>query len=72
MEGSGPMNFSLALIVRETAAAAPDRPAVLHHPRAFEFRDVLPKNTRGKVLKDELVPRRVPGRRAVHTATAAV
>lgn len=73
------MNFNLAFIVRETAAAAPDRPVALYpggrlsyaeldalssrlaaykYPRVFEFRDVLPQDTLGKVLKDELVPGR--------------
>jgi long-chain acyl-CoA synthetase len=28
------------------------------YPRVFEFRDVLPKSTLGKVLKDELMPGR--------------
>jgi long-chain acyl-CoA synthetase len=33
-----------------------ERLAAYKYPRVFEFRDVLPKNTLGKVLKDELVP----------------
>jgi long-chain acyl-CoA synthetase len=33
-----------------------ERLAAYKYPRVFEFRDMLPKNTLGKVLKDELVP----------------
>jgi long-chain acyl-CoA synthetase len=33
-----------------------ERLAAYKYPRVFEFRDVLPKNALGKVLKDELVP----------------
>jgi len=46
----------------ESAAAADllaycrERLAAYKYPRVFEFRDTLPKNTLGKVLKDELVP----------------
>ncbi len=33
-----------------------ERLAAHRYPRVFEFRDVLPENTLGKVLKDGLAP----------------
>jgi long-chain acyl-CoA synthetase len=39
-----------------------ERLAAYKYPRVFEFRDALPKNTLGKVLKDELVPGRSQAR----------
>ena len=40
----------------DLSAFCRERLAAYKYPRVFEFRDALPKNTLGKVLKDELVP----------------
>jgi long-chain acyl-CoA synthetase len=44
----------------ELVAWCRDRLAIYKCPRVFQFRFELPKNTLGKVLKDELVVRREP------------
>ncbi len=40
----------------ELIAYCKERIAAYKYPRVIEFRDALPRNTLGKVLKDELVP----------------
>ena len=40
----------------ELTAYCKERVAVYKYPRVIEFRDALPRNTLGKVLKDKLVP----------------
>ena len=45
------MSFNLAVILNETAQSAPDRPVAVYDGGRSE----LPKNTLGKVLKDELI-----------------
>ncbi len=44
------MSFNLAIILRGTAQASPGKPVAV-------YAGGLPKNTIGKVLKGELVPR---------------
>ena len=39
----------------ELRAYCKERMAAYKYPRVFEFRDALPKNTLGKILKDELL-----------------
>ena len=34
-----------------------ERIAAYKYPRVIEFRDELPKNAMGKIMKDELIPR---------------
>jgi long-chain acyl-CoA synthetase len=41
----------------ELIAYGKERMAAYKYPRVIEFRDELPKNSLGKVLKDELIPR---------------
>jgi long-chain acyl-CoA synthetase len=41
----------------ELIAYGKERMAAYKYPRMIEFRDELPKNSLGKVLKDELIPR---------------
>ncbi|MGO9217643.1 MAG: AMP-binding enzyme [Streptosporangiaceae bacterium] len=41
----------------ELHAYCRERIAAYKYPRRFEFRAQLPKNSLGKVLKDELIPR---------------
>jgi len=44
--------------VAELMGHCRERLAAYKYPRIFEFRDELPKNTLGKVLKDQLIPGR--------------
>jgi long-chain acyl-CoA synthetase len=44
------------LTAPELIAYCKERIAAYKYPRVIEFRDALPRNTLGKVLKDELVP----------------
>jgi long-chain acyl-CoA synthetase len=46
-----------SLKAHELIAFCRERMAAYKYPRIIEFRDVLPKNTLGKILKRELVPR---------------
>ena len=48
---------AMALGEPELAAYCRERLAAYKCPRVYQFRSELPKNTLGKVLKDELVPR---------------
>ena len=56
------MSLNLAMILREAARTRPDEAAVLfddreltyEYPRAVEFREHLPMNATGKILKREL------------------
>jgi long-chain acyl-CoA synthetase len=43
-----------------------ERMAAYKYPRRFEFRTQLPKNSLGKVLKDQLIPREKQGAMAGH------
>jgi long-chain acyl-CoA synthetase len=45
-----------SLTARELIVHCKERVAAYKYPRVIEFRDTLPRNTLGKVLKDELVP----------------
>jgi long-chain acyl-CoA synthetase len=45
------------LTAREAIIFCRERVAAYKYPRVIEFRDALPKNALGKVLKDQLVPR---------------
>jgi len=45
-----------ALAADELVAYCKERLAAYKYPRVIEFRDALPRNTLGKVIKDELVP----------------
>ncbi len=45
-----------SLTAPELIAYCKERMAAYKYPRVVEFRDELPKNTLGKILKDELVP----------------
>ncbi len=46
-----------ALTAPELIAYCKERIAAYKYPRVVEFREALPRNTLGKILKDELVPR---------------
>lgn len=46
-----------SLTAPELIAFCKERIAAYKYPRVIEFRDALPRNSLGKVLKDELVPR---------------
>jgi long-chain acyl-CoA synthetase len=46
-----------SLLASELIAYCRERMAAYKYPRVIEFRDDLPKNTLGKVLKGELLPR---------------
>jgi long-chain acyl-CoA synthetase len=46
-----------SLLAADLIAYCRDRMAAYKYPRVIEFRDELPKNTLGKVLKGELLPR---------------
>jgi long-chain acyl-CoA synthetase len=48
---------SMDLLEADLAAYCRERLAVYKCPRVFQFRSELPKNTLGKVLKDQLIPR---------------
>jgi long-chain acyl-CoA synthetase len=48
----------VAVTAASLSAFCRERLAAYKYPRVFEFRAALPKNTLGKVLKDELVPGR--------------
>ena len=48
---------AMDLLEADLAAYCRERLAAYKCPRVFQFRAELPKNTLGKVLKDELVPR---------------
>jgi long-chain acyl-CoA synthetase len=45
------------LTAHEAITFCRERIAAYKYPRVVEFRDVLPKNALGKILKDQLVPR---------------
>jgi long-chain acyl-CoA synthetase len=45
-----------------------ERIAAYKYPRVIEFRDALPRNTLGKVLKDQLVPRQADAEKAEDSA----
>jgi acyl-CoA synthetase (AMP-forming)/AMP-acid ligase II len=56
--------MAVAVLRPDSSLTAPDliaycreRMASYKYPRVIEFRDELPKNTLGKVLKDELIHR---------------
>jgi len=51
-----------ALTPGEVIAYCKERLASYKYPRVVEFRDALPRNTLGKVLKDQLVPDETGGR----------
>ncbi len=46
----------MSITAPEVIAYCKDRMAAYKYPRRVEFRDELPKNSLGKILKDELVP----------------
>jgi long-chain acyl-CoA synthetase len=46
-----------SLLAAELIAYCKDRMAAYKYPRIIEFREELPKNTLGKILKRELIPR---------------
>jgi hypothetical protein len=54
------LNFNLAVTLQETAQATPDRAAAVYAGGQ------LPKNSLGKVLKDQLIPREKQGAIAGH------
>jgi long-chain acyl-CoA synthetase len=45
-----------ALTAPEAIAFCRERIAAYKYPRVIEFRDELPKNALGKILKDQLLP----------------
>ncbi len=45
-----------SLTAQELIEYCKERMAAYKYPRVIEFRAALPRNTLGKVLKDELVP----------------
>ncbi len=51
-----------ALAAEELIAYCKERLAAYKYPRIVEFRDALPRNTLGKVVKDQLVPHAAGGR----------
>lgn len=51
----------MAKVEAELVAYLRKRLAAYKIPRIFEFRSELPKNTLGKILKDELVRAKVTG-----------
>ena len=46
-----------SLTTPELIAYCKERIAAYKYPRVIEFRDEVPKNTMGKIMKDELIPR---------------
>jgi len=52
---------TMDLLEAEILSYCRERLAAYKCPRIFEFRSELPKNTLGKILKDELVQLRVAG-----------
>jgi len=51
------LRAEMSLMAAELIAYCRERMAAYKYPRLVEFRDSLPKNALGKVLKGELVPR---------------
>jgi long-chain acyl-CoA synthetase len=47
----------MSLTAEELIAYCKERIAAYKYPRVVEFRAALPRNTLGKILKDELIPR---------------
>ena len=46
-----------SLTTPELIAYCKERIAAYKYPRVIEFRDALPKNAMGKIMKDKLIPR---------------
>jgi long-chain acyl-CoA synthetase len=50
------LQLEMSLGSAELIAYCKERMAAYKYPRVIEFRDELPKNALGKILKDQLIP----------------